>query len=246
MPIISHTAGGGGGAPGGGDSTYTDTYANIPAASNDGDLFFPSDGAGVYRDTGAAWASWGPLMPFTEPPSAGWSWVNQGSATIDATKGGIYLEDATGVATEIRGRFRSISAPYVVTAAFLRRAHYNANEEAAGICFRQSSDGKLITFQVRQDYVIQVTKFSSPGTGVANYISTSWPTVLMPAPVFVLRIEDDNTNRKCYWSGDGQHFTLIHTVGRTDYLTADEVGFNLYTHNAGVTHGEWLLSWAEA
>jgi hypothetical protein len=245
MPIILHTAGGGGGAPGGGDSTYTDTYANIPAASNDGDLFFPSDGKTMFRDTGAAWTPWGPLLPFTDPPAAGWGWVNQGSATVDTTKGGIYLEDTTGAGGQVRARTRSITPPYVITAALLPAYTYGASINAVGLIFRQSSDGKLIVFHLQGGGTLQITKFSSPTVGVANYLSVAWNTAFMPTPLLILRIEDDNTNRKCYWSWDGTNFTLIHSVGRTDFLTADEVGFHMLVNNASTTVGQWLLSWEQ-
>ena len=76
---------------GGGDSTFTDTYANEPAAGNDGDLFLPSNGFHLERDTGAAWVPWGPIFPMTKPPALStWAWINQGTATADETNGGIY------------------------------------------------------------------------------------------------------------------------------------------------------------
>jgi hypothetical protein len=44
-------------------------------------------------------------------------------------------------------------------------------------------------------------------------------------------------------SADGQHFMAIHTVGRTDFLTADEVGIVVNSQNATFAAAGTLLSW---
>ena len=64
-------------------------------------------------------------------------------------------------------------------------------------------------------------------------------------PLF-LRIADDDTNRIMSWSNDGQHWIVSHTVGRTDFLTADEVGFMVNSNNATWPASMTLLSWVEA
>jgi hypothetical protein len=61
-----------------------------------------------------------------------------------------------------------------------------------------------------------------------------------------LRLEDDGTNRKAHYSIDGQVFRLLHSVGRTDYLTADEIGFCWEGNHASATFNGRLLSWKEA
>jgi hypothetical protein len=67
------------------------------------------------------------------------------------------------------------------------------------------------------------------------------------APVYWIRIADNGTNRIISWSVNGLHFTQVHSVSRTDFITADEVGFFISDsadnkHDPGLT----LLSWAEA
>ena len=44
-------------------------------------------------------------------------------------------------------------------------------------------------------------------------------------PMTWLRIADDGSNRICSWSADGFTWQVLHTIGRTDFLTANEVGF---------------------
>lgn len=229
---------------GGGDSTYTDTYANIPAASNDGDLFLPSDGISVYRDTGAAWAPWGPLFPMATPPTAGWSWVNQGGASVAAAGGGIYLLGPAGAGINIRARVRSVpSVPYTVT-MWLMFHSTRGNNATAGALWRQSSDGKLATAMLYTNGTQPfwfVSKYTNPTTVSASYLSAE---AYYTMPVCI-KLEDDNTNRKVYWSQDGQNFHTLHSVGRTDFLTADQIGFYVDPENATWPTGITLLSWEE-
>jgi hypothetical protein len=47
-------------------------------------------------------------------------------------------------------------------------------------------------------------------------------------------------------STDGQNFKVIHTVGRTDFLTADQVGFFVNDQSNTIAAGMTLLSWKQA
>jgi hypothetical protein len=64
--------------------------------------------------------------------------------------------------------------------------------------------------------------------------------------VAFIRIADNGTNRLCSYSVDGQNWFQFHSVGRTDFLTATEVGF--FANDASNTYecGITLLSWKEA
>ncbi len=236
----------------GGDSTYTDTYANIPAASNDGDLFFPSNGIAVYRDTGALWNPWGPLYPMGNIPTTGWSWVNQGGATVDTTYGGIYLAAPAADGTNFRLYVRNApSVPYTITAlVHLRMAFTGAADFIeAGLCFRQSADGKFATFGLQHAAVGTVwhfitSKFTDPTTFSANY-ARDWQSRFSSHPIW-LRIADDNTNRVCSWSPDGQHWIQVQSVGRTDFLTADQVGIYVNAEHASLSMSMMVYSWKEA
>lgn len=236
---------GGGGA--GGDSIYTDTYANIPAASNDGDLFLPSDGYSIYRDTGAAWAPWGLSFPLETPPVvADWTWVNQGGASATDTSGAILLSAPTGVGDNFRILKKSApSTPYVITLLLLMKIEI-INSIFTGFVWRQSSDGKLVVFGLYNSagFGFHVTKWTDASTYSADYARTT-PIHGIQRTLLWLRCEDNATNRICSYSLDGQNFTAYHTVGRTDFLTADEVGFAININTAGTTCTGLLLSWKE-
>lgn len=233
-----------GGTASGGDSTYTAAYASRPAASNDGDLFLPSDGFVIERDTGAAWVPWGPLFPFTAPVSGDFAWINQGSATIDTTYGGIYLYAPALAGNSLKIRKKTApSVPYVIT-AFMLPHIYGANYSSCGLCWRESSSGKIITFNLlwNGNHLIAVTKFNDATTFNSDVSYVSLPN----ASWLWLKIEDNNTNRLAHWSSDGRHYHQFYSEARTTFMTADEVGFyanaNQSTYPAGMT----LLSWTES
>lgn len=225
------------------DCILTGTFASIPAASNAGQLYLPSDGFCVYRDSGSAWVPWGPLFPNVAPDDGDFSWVNQGGASVDTTYGGIHLIAPAGAGINLRVRVKSIpSVPYVVTALVLVASHNNFWGRL-GLVFRQSSDGKIQTLNVGTN-AIEVLKYTDATTYSANYAART--IVPNKAPQLLwLRLEDDNTDRKCYWSTNGQNWHTVHSVGRTDFLTADQVGFYANAENATYPAHITLLSWEE-
>ncbi len=241
-----------GGGGGGGNSTYTNTVANRPAASNDGDLFLPSNGVVIERDTGAAWAPWGPIFPLSPVPTTGWSWVNQGGATVDTTYGGIYLTVPATASQNTRLYVRSApSTPYTITALVqLRMAFTGANDYIeAGLSFRQSSNGRLATFGLQQVgtgtyWSFILAKLNSETSWNSNY-TADWLSRFSSHPIW-FRIADNGTNRVCSWSMDGQHWIQVHSVGRTDFLTADQVGIFASANHATLSMSIMVYSWKEA
>jgi hypothetical protein len=190
---------------------------------------------------------WGPSYPLTLPIDGGFAWVNQGTATLDATKGGIHLAaPVVGAGNSWRLRVKAAPAPpYTVTAFIYPHTIGEAYAQMA-IGWRQSSDGKLITFGPRSNFPsdisrISIEKYTDPTTFSANYLGET----RVSYPTSWLRITDDGTDRKCYWSSNGQFWLLMHTVGRTDYLTADQVLFGVQA-NTFYPIAMTLLSWKES
>jgi hypothetical protein len=239
----------------------TDTYANIPAAGVEGREFFPTDGISLYRDDGSLWSPWGPVFPMTAIVDASYSWVNQGSATIDITHGGAILSVPAGAGSDaLRLRVKSIpAAPYTVTVAFIPLFPFPSNFNACGIALRDSGSGKIITFGLSSDstqwatsQVLSIIKWTNATTFSAFYTPT--PTVaasyaaLTPyqmGPCLWLRIRDDNSNRVLSISSDGETFHQLHTVGRTDFITPDQIGFFVNQQNASYGVKINILSWTE-
>lgn len=243
---------------------WSTTYANdpfndIPSLVKNGDLWMPTDGIGIlFQRLSGAWSPLGSsVFPLVQPSLTGFAWINQGSATVAATKGGIYLySPGSGSGLNIRAQVKTAPAtPYVVT-AHVRPLLMGKSFHTAGICFRESSTGRihaLDLFNQQAAYgsgsnapeaFIRSTKFSSPTSFSASYQATS--TNMFPE---WLRIADDGSNRVCFISRDGQNWLIFHTIGRTDFLTANQIGFYVNSENSAVPNLDvalGLLSWQES
>jgi hypothetical protein len=228
-----------------GDSSFSAAYSGRPAVSNDGDLFLPSDGMNIERDSGAAWVPWGPIWPWTKPVIGDFGWVNQGGASATDERGALTLYDPAAANTNPNYRIlqkAAPSTPYTITACFwsnfMRINYFNV-----GIGWRQSSDGKLVLLRAVFNTVdkITVTKCSGETADVADYSTIDQ---LIRNPVF-LRITDTGTNRISYLSYDGYNWLTLHTIGRTDYLTPDQVLFFFSSRNASWPNYSTLLHWKQ-
>jgi len=188
------------------------------------------------------------IRSFVKPISANFTWVNQDDTTIDTDHNSIYLYDPpkTGGSIDLAILKKTApSTPYTITACILLNMD-QANYHQAGLCWRQSSDGKLVVFAptyLNAYYYFALNTCSSPTTAVGDYATSTFNIGHMP---IWLQISDDGTNRICRFSHDGLHFTNYHSIDRTNYLTADEVGICINSRNATYGVGCHFLSWEES
>lgn len=186
--------------------------------------------------------SWGPTFPYTSPIDADFSWINQGTSTITDQGGSLALVGQSGGGLRIRKK-SAPSAPYTIDIAYLCNGP-NVDFISAGFCWRQSSDSKLVTWGYNvaaATCAFQLFKYTNETTFSANY-STMSIRAGFGQPFFV-RAEDDATLRRVYFSSDGQNWTLWHSVSRTDFMTADEVGFFV---SSALTTTLTLLHWKQS
>lgn len=187
---------------------------------------------------------------FVAPIDANYAWINQGGASIVSTSvqgaSGLFLRGPVSSGVNLRIRKKSAPAtPYTVTAAVLAYA-MAVNFQDVGICFRESSSGKVHAFGAVTGtnlWQLGSLKYTNPTTFSASYVA---PGGNFCAQTLWLRIADNGTNRICSYSLDGQNFITLHTVGRTDFLTADEIGFFVNDQTNTYEVGCVLLSWVEA
>jgi hypothetical protein len=229
-----------------------DTVANLPAAATAGRVFLPTNGYYLYRDNGASWDTWYNGRQVTEPVDGDFAWINQGGASVSITNGGIYLSSPASASTNLRIRKKAApSTPYTITAQVI--PSYSVSHADMGVLFRQSSDGKLHTFRFSAATGIAATAVRSRKLTNETTVSSDYNLVTGAAdiPIFIstpfwMRIADDGANRILSYSVDGYNFVTVLTIGRTDFLTADEVGFFANSVNASLACGITLLSWEEA
>jgi major tropism determinant Mtd-like protein len=229
---------------GGGGSTSVGTYASLPAAGNDGNLYLCTDSPYFLRDNGATWDHFINGIKVVPPVSGDFAWINQGSATIATTSGGVYLLAPAAAGNDIKLRKKSATAAYTIEAGFY--VNFPLFDFCqVGITFRQSSDGKLHAFnaQAVSGFLrLQSTKYDNATSFNAHYsIAANWPG---GALVF-FQISDDNSNRICRFSTDNKNWIQYHSIGRTDFLTADEVGFFANAAQATYDTGIHLIHWRQ-
>lgn len=188
---------------------------------------------------------WAPGLPehrYTPPPALStWTWVNQGIATADELlPGTIYLDTGVGPGANVKMLARATPAtPYSIITAFTALIT-NTGYSGCGVGWRESSSGKLALANLLFNYQFEYMKWGSPTAWSADYVMSrafTWN------PVWV-RLSDDGTNRTVDLSSDGVHWMNIHTVGRTDYLTPDQLVINGNPDGASGRAGLTLLSWA--
>lgn len=192
-------------------------------------------------------AAGGSASKFTTPPKTGWSWQNQGGATIDESGVAILLTTPAENHYQIRGRTRAFGATKTVVAAV---SGFNVLT-AGGSGFPEWGIGwtdgtKLVTISTvlvasGHGYFLEVHKFTNATT------MSIVPTVVFspgPSPVWI-KLRDDGTDRKAYVSPDeGEHWVEIYSEGRTTFLTATSHIF-MAGGGGGLATTATLRSWAD-
>jgi hypothetical protein len=220
---------------GGGGGSYTptyDTYATIAALTPAvGDTAQATDGPGYHFVCYSAgvWTVDYRGMVVTPPPSTGWSWINQGGATLTTVGGAQKL--TAPLEAYAASRFRGVkrarpsdptTTPYFVEMALLISAQSdNGSKESAAAGF---TDGTGIAYLACSSVRHHFTRNSAPATYAAqDFVNNDYH---WPAGLFRARFEEDATLRHAkIWDGAGEYIELGTGYGRTVTFTADQVGF---------------------
>lgn len=238
-------AGGGGAALTVEEIDGTPTVANVIKIKVTNGTLTDDTGGIVTLTTGGGSAA---LPSLTPPINGDFAWINQGSAAVVATGGTVYLSapvDAGTVDWKIRKK-AAPATPYTITATLLRPG-LCVNYTQFGLLFRNSGSGLIHSFGVQFNsavppgLLLNSAKYASPTSYNATYLST--PFII--GRMVLLRIADNGTSRICSMSPDGVNWIPYHTIGRTDYFTADEVGFGLDVSNTTFPSGITLASWVQ-
>lgn len=198
----------------------------------------------LYYSDGSRWYSQGYGQPTINPIIADFSWLNQGSSTIGYVNGGALLSIPASGSLAFRGMDKAAPAtPYSIIAGLLLNFLGVNTTDTLGLYF---SDGtKLHTFGVgfSADYYILSGKFNTTTSYSANYTAPPYATF---GPLVWLKIQDDGTNRICSISADGkENWITLHSVGRTDFLTATRVGFGGSVTNSSNPASILVVSWEQ-
>lgn len=265
----------------GGNGIFATNVGEEPSPAFEGNLDFYLNGMEIVRydesvvdgspadDAGGIdnWIPWGPIFPFTRPRDPLFSWVNQGGASIDISRGGIHLIAPTNNGQSLRMRVMSLvetDGGFDLTIAMLPLL-FSIASQSCGIVIRESGSGKLITLQLRSqgpgpldggsaaetetsglsDLFLEVWKHDAPDSPNAAYFSQSIPTRYMFLRV-VQTCQADSDRLFFMVSANGQHWETVFSAPRSEFLTADQVGFfandesSFYKMQVSLLH--WLLT----
>lgn len=222
-----------------------------PGSPASGDVDLYTNSPLIARYNGSAWKKYLNGFLLTDPVDGDFSWENQGGASVTTTNGGIYLLAPATSGEQMRIRKKSApSTPYTITACFTMDFTQNGNP-AVGLGWRQSSDGKMAIagIQIHSDAVkpnLMSGKYNSNTSYAGDYVRQPIGVCTTGVVPFWLQITDNGTNRICKYSVNGYTWHTYHTVGRTDFMTGNEVFFYANAINASWDCAIWLFSWAES
>jgi hypothetical protein len=179
------------------------------------------------------------------PELANFTWVNQGSSVAtDETYGiGIY---APGLASaNIAMLVQSTpTPPYTATMRLDLSMLFHSNNEY-GMVLRNSSTGALQIFSLYSNAGTLTMIVQNWDSATAfNAIAASGVAIQAGFTPRWLRIRDDSTNRHYEWSVDGETWVSFYSVGRTSFITPDQVGVQWSMHGSTAARASLaLLSW---
>lgn len=232
---------------GSGNISSTGAVAGEPGSPASGDLYLLNNGPYIERYNGATWASWGPLSNVTRVPSTVLAtWINQGSATVDYTSGGLWLYSPNDTADSWKIRVDAInSAPYTYIARInpiLWTTNYTGwaiiltdnLTPSNGIWFGQYSNSGASGWQLHVSHGV-----GSPPHVTADDLGT-------PAGMLHnwFKVADDSTNRTYHISTNGINWIQVYTQARTVPFTPAYIGVGVNPRNAiSMPAGLEVQSW---
>lgn len=180
------------------------------------------------------------ISGYEDPTAQSWTIINQNGATVsvDTTHQIVSIRDAQRGSSYDNVLYVTAAPavrPWTVT-MYLDPMFTSAPPAYGytfGAYFRHSPSGYLHCLHYglggSATALAAVTKYTSPTAFSADYLTGGANLVTLPK---WFRLGDDNTNRTIEISADGLTWIMAHSVARSDFLTADQVGFGLCLRNA--------------
>lgn len=182
----------------------------------------------------------------TTPPTTGWSWVNQGSATVTTqADGAILLASPAAAANNFMARVRTLPGGNPVITARISTLGL-ASAGGAGLGIRDSSTGRFTVayFRPGTNRDIRIENWNNPTSFSSGPSSNSQAS---RHNTFWMQVEDNGTNLiwRVSQAGFSGSFLDLYSVARTTWVaTPDQVGWFVRDNNAAVN--SVLGSWEEA
>lgn len=172
------------------------------------------------------------VSEFTPPPKTGWSWLNQGGATVDESGNAIVLTTPAENHYNLRVRSRAFGATKTVVAAF---AGFTTMTSAAsgfpecGVGWTDGTKYVTISLTLATYFLIEVHKFNTVTS--QNSVVTVFKIPFGAEYPCWIKFTDNGVNRIAYYSPDaGEHWVNIYQETRTTFMTATN---NVFLAGAG-------------
>ncbi len=213
-----------------------------PAVANDDYLYLvPNAGGTQYKATINQVRG----SRFVQPVNGDFTWVNQGGGSVSqATPNSpIFLRQPNAGSFSLSMRVQNLIATsnYTVTGYF-KLGVQGLNDTNAGMILYDSGTQKACLFCIDASPVFNwlVGKANSPTSYNANYTAFSVLSL-----EWWMRFRDNGTTRFCEISQDGENWITLFSVGRTDFLTPDQVGFFCNANGPTVDSSLICYSWEQ-
>lgn len=230
------------------DTNGLGTYANRPSSGmRTGQTYHCTDSPYSSIYDGSGWKDWFHGYPVTMPPAvSGLTWINQGGASADDTKGGIAIYAPATGSTSLRCLVKSKTGNYTFTIGQVQMGRMN-NFLLTGLILRESGSGKIVKFGTWSN--------NPPGLGVEYFTNA---TTFSSAPkeedqfyqleTSFFQVVKDNTNWTFNFSKDGQHFAQFYQVAVASLFSGmvpDQIGVCVDDENSRDQY-VWFFHWGEA
>jgi hypothetical protein len=202
------------------------------------------DSDDVAPSSGGGW----PLVPFVPFTTVGWTWVNQGGATVTEGSNVVFFSCPSVPGDQQRLLVKTLPAgtPTITLVSMFNPA-FRYNYVAMGPCLRESGSGKFLHFFYQ----------TNTGGGGLGYQRWNSPTSYNAAPLLInttggsgfvyQRIRVTATAYVFSLSFDGVNFTDLATENKSAFLTVGANQIGLCVNNqSGYAAGASFLSWVES
>jgi hypothetical protein len=168
-----------------------------------------------------------PWMPtFTPPVAADFSWVNQGTATLDSSNPACIYLTAPAAGNNLRILKQALSGSKTLTVGY-SALFLNLGYQGRGVVLYDSSLGKAVTFLLVSFsnligyYVSEFTSVSSGGSDIFSSLTTQPPCIAWMRIVYT-----SVSNVLFQFSMDGAHWKDLTTAfDFSAFFTPDSIGF---------------------
>jgi hypothetical protein len=207
----------------------------------------PVNEKGTLADLGAFLGGGYPLVPLAPFSVAGWTWVNQGPATVIETGHAVFMTCPSVAGENIRALVKSLPAGTPTITVGLIPVTWRLNYCSLGLALRESATGKLVSFMF-DTYVsarqISGRRNTSPTAFASSMTAT--PYIAAPPTVWYFRSQFTAAQYVFSWSLDGVNFLPYLTENKNAFFTTapDQIGL-MQMNNCGTSISASFVHWSE-